>query len=74
MTQGIAAGAFWAGGSLTTALRMASSATPGRCRRRRVARPADRVDRQAGAGLAGMAHDLKPTVAAIEALRDRREG
>jgi hypothetical protein len=39
---------------------------------RRIARTPDRIERQADAGLAPLAHDLKPAVTAIEALRDRR--
>jgi hypothetical protein len=38
---------------------------------RRIARPADRIERKAGAGFAAMTHDLEPAIAAIEALRDR---
>ena len=39
---------------------------------RRIARPADRVEPQAGARFAAMAHHLQPAISAIEALRDRR--
>src|SRR6185437_6656950 len=37
---------------------------------RRVARTANGIERQAGAGLAAVAHHLQPTIAGIEALRD----
>jgi hypothetical protein len=33
-------------------------------------RPADSVERKAGARLTAFAHDLEPAVAAVEALRD----
>ena len=39
---------------------------------RRVARPADRVERQACAGLAAVAFHFEPAEPAMEALRDRR--
>jgi hypothetical protein len=39
---------------------------------RRVARTPDRIERDAGPGLTTMAHDLKPSVAAVETLRDGR--
>src|SRR5712675_2990031 len=39
---------------------------------RRIARPADRVERQARAGLAAVAFDLEPAKPAIEALPDGR--
>ena len=38
---------------------------------RRIARPPDRVERQAGARFAAMAHHLQPAISAIEALCDR---
>jgi hypothetical protein len=37
---------------------------------RRILRPADSVERKAGARLTAFAHDLEPAVAAVEALRD----
>ena len=41
---------------------------------RRIARPADRVERQAGARFAAMAHHLQPAISAIEALPDGGRG
>jgi hypothetical protein len=41
---------------------------------RRIARPAHRIERDAGAGLAALAHHLQPAVTAVEALCDRRRG
>ena len=41
-------------------------------RDRRIARPADGIEWQAGAGLTAIAFDLQPTQPAVEALPDRR--
>jgi hypothetical protein len=41
---------------------------------RRIARASDGIERQTGARLTTLALDLKPAVAAVEALRDGRRG
>jgi hypothetical protein len=38
----------------------------------RIARTPDRIERQAGAALAALAHDLEPALTAVETLRDGR--
>jgi hypothetical protein len=39
---------------------------------RRITRSADGIERQAGAGLATTAYDLKPAITAVQTLRDGR--